>query len=296
MMVAEGVRADDGVKLSEMSSATAVFKSYPMMKVAGLTLYEYNFPACFLYPFIGEAIFTIFLPLHFGKQLVRTRELPRETVESYLQPLPMDLARYGDIIVNIILCTFCFFTTSGWVLWTLLGLLLGHCFIYAFDHYRTLRHMESFYLTSSSIDAAACGLLVIPCGVLASAVLFQLHDIGLVRGNLWLYLGIGFALHAIVHSLLLIVALRLFSSRTEVQHEKPYVEVAVMTPGNWFNDNPVHCVRSKFLHHQAKPCVYYVKGKENLVHRDERLLTAKPHEERLLTGDSSNAKPSQEKS
>merc|ERR1719235_131824 len=101
----------------------------------------------------------------------------------------MDLARYGDILVNVILTTFCFITTSGWVLWNLLGLLAGNIFIYMFDHFRILRHVESFYLVSGTIDDMACRLLVIPCALLGACVLFQLHDAGLVRWNLWLCLG-----------------------------------------------------------------------------------------------------------
>merc|ERR1719420_2076020 len=98
-----------------------------MMKTLGRTLFLYNFPCCFLVPFVAEAIFTVALPYHLGYRLIRAQKKVRgRTAEAYLAPIPMDLARYGDLIVNVTLAEICFFTTSGWVLHTFVGLLVGN--------------------------------------------------------------------------------------------------------------------------------------------------------------------------
>jgi len=273
-MVARGVRTDSGVLLKDLPDSTAVFESYPMMKVFGETLYQYNFPACFLLPFVMEALFTVVLPLHLGYRLVRSRHTSRENAEACLQPIPMDAARYGDIIVNVTLAAVCFFTASGWILRTFLGLLVGNLFIYAFDHYRVLRHVEDFYMSTGYVEMAAQRLMAIPCAVLATAAVFQLHTLFprsrlWVEQGLWVLLGETFLLHVLLHVLLLRLALRCFGKVQHSAAEESYTEVARRQPGNWFTLNPVHCLRSLYLHVHVKPCIYNIPGKEAYLECDE---------------------------
>mmetsp|Transcript_89284 Transcript_89284/g.277649 ORF Transcript_89284/g.277649 Transcript_89284/m.277649 type:complete len:988 (-) Transcript_89284:114-3077(-) len=273
-MMARDVRTDDGILLEDLPDSVAVFESYPMMKVFGRTLYEYNFPACFLIPFIAEAIFTVILPYHLGYRMVKTRSVSRENAESCLQPIPMDLARYGDLIVNFTLTAMCFFTASGWVLKTFIGLAIGNIFVYAFDQYRVLRQVEDFYMASGDIDAAAQRLLSIPCAVLAGAVMFQLHGLFphsqfMESHNIWILLLETFLLHIVVHLLLTALAVKHFGHVEHEAAERQYSEVAAEYPGNWFTSNPVHCLRSLYLHKHPKPCVYYIKGKEAYLEADE---------------------------
>jgi len=277
-MLSQDVRTADGVPLQDLKSSADVFESYPMMKVFGRTLYEYNFPSCFLIPFICEAIFTVVLPYHMGYRLVRTRSVSRQNAESCLSPCPMDLARYGDLIVNVTLATLSFFTASGWILKTFVGLLIGNIFVYIFDHYRVLRQVESFYMASGDVDAAAQRLLSLPCAVLASAVVYQLHGLVSERGggfarvfgqNLWILLAATFILHIVVHLTLMSWCINVFGHVKHRLAARPYSEVARHWPGNWFTSNPVHCLRSQYLHHHEKPCAYYIRGKEAYLEYDE---------------------------
>merc|ERR1719456_2017923 len=119
-LVAHGVRTDDGVLLSELQDREDIFKSYPMQKAFGKTLYEYNFPSCFLIPFLIEPVVTIFFPYHIGRLLVRSRGVTRRDAEACLAPMPMDMARYGDLLINVMLVTMAFFVVSGYVIWNLL--------------------------------------------------------------------------------------------------------------------------------------------------------------------------------
>jgi len=273
-MVARGVRTDDGMLLRDLPDRATVFESYPMMKVFGRTLYEYNFPSCFLIPFVAEALFTIVLPYHLGCRLVRTRNMSKHQAEACLAPVPMDLARYGDLVVNVILATLCFFTASGWILRTYVGLLVGNVFVYAFDHYRVLRQVESFYMASGSVDARAQQLLVVPCAILAGALAYQVHGlyppgIGLARQNVFLLIAGALSLHVLMHSVLLRWALQHFGLVEKEAATATYREVARRWPANWFTCNPVHCLRSLYVHKHNPPCVYYVKGKEECLEVDE---------------------------
>lgn len=266
-MVAQGVRTREGTTLDALPSAAAIVQSYPMMKVTGKTLYDYNFPSCFLIPFVGEAVFTVLLPYYVGKQIVGKRtKMTRNKAEACLAPIPMDLSRYGDILVNLTLATLCFFTASGWILRTLMGLLLGNLFIYVFDQFRVLRHIENFFLGSGQIDSLAQVLLIIPCGILATAVTWQLHSIGkpafLQEVSLWTACFYTCTLHSCLHGLALMVGRAYCCSMEHTCTDKSYRECAAEIAPNYFNTNPVHCLRSKYIHRQDPPCIYCMKGKE----------------------------------
>jgi len=240
-------------------------------------LYDYNFPSCFLLPFIFEALFTVALPYHLAFRFVGAFRMPLPVAEALLAPFPMELGRYGDILVNLSLAAMCFFTASGWVLWTLLGLLMGNVFIYLFDHFRVLRHVENINLPSGRIDALAAQLLAIPCGLLAAASAFQLYGLGFrlpppfAHVGIWLFSFAALLLHAALH----FAAVRFLAPRlgrvAGEQTEVSYEEVAKTCAANFFNMNPVHCLRSKFIHKQSPPCVFYAKGKEHVLERNKDL-------------------------
>merc|ERR1719388_763925 len=45
----------------------------------------------------------------------------------------------------------------------------------------------------------------------------------------------------------------------------PYTKAAEHVAGCWFKANPVHCLRSKYLHKHNPPCVFSVRGKEHVI-------------------------------
>merc|ERR1712014_294213 len=47
-----------------------------------------------------------------------------------------------------------------------------------------------------------------------------------------------------------------------------YEEVASKVPANFFNSNPIHCLRSAYVHRHTPPCVPYRLGKEHLQRRN----------------------------
>lgn len=279
-LVHNGVRTDEGVLLSELPDREAIFKSYPMQKTFGRTLYEYNFPACFLLPFLLEPVVTILLPYYLGMWLVRSRAVSRRDAEECLAPMPMDLARYGDLLINVMLVSMSLFLASGYVLWNLLGLLAGNLFIYLYDRYRVLRQVQSFCFSSGRMDRVAQHILIIPCGILAACLVYQLSVIGFFdfyasswpgkHFGVWGLCGTALVLHIILHYSLLGAAADLWTP-DDPETSVPYKEAAKHVPANWFSVNPVHCLRSKYIHGHTPPCMFYIHGKDHLIEKNEKI-------------------------
>mmetsp|Transcript_52461 Transcript_52461/g.170372 ORF Transcript_52461/g.170372 Transcript_52461/m.170372 type:complete len:1004 (-) Transcript_52461:81-3092(-) len=272
-MVVRGIRTNDGVLIEDLPDIASVFRSYPMMKVFGSTLFDYNFPACFVLPFVMEGLFTVILPYHLGTRIVRSRHLTLTQSEACLAPIIFDLTRYGDILVNLTLTAFAFFTASGWVLKTLVGLLTGNLFIYILDHCRVLRVVRNFYLNSAQTDSVAQQLLSIPCGILAACTAFQLQGLGFgAKWNTWGVLFTVFSIHAVLHFVFVRSLVPILGSVKHDHSQDRYEKTAARFPANYFNANPVHCLRSVFLHDdQSPPCIFHVPGKEHVLECNEKL-------------------------
>eukprot|EP00932_Pfiesteria_piscicida_P018386 SRR837773.5239.p1 GENE.SRR837773.5239~~SRR837773.5239.p1 ORF type:complete len:498 (-),score=52.02 SRR837773.5239:90-1583(-) len=178
----------------------------------------------------------------------------------------MDIGRYTDVALNVIQSTITLFFVSGYIFPTYLGLLVGHGFIYWWDHRRVLQHMMSCDLASDRPDRMAQRLWVVPCCFLAGAFAVQCSD---DEGTL---AGItAFALHGVLHMLFLDYAIPRCWPVSDVRNEGniDYGEHASERPGNWFNTNVVHALRSRYIHQHDPPCIYYERGKEFLQKANE---------------------------
>lgn len=273
-MKARNVRTDDGLLLQDLPDYTSIFKSQPMMKSFGQMLFDYSFPSCFIIPFVAEAFFLYGLLPHLFRNIVGSRSVSLQGAEYLLKPVTMDLGRYGDILINMSLMAACFMTSSGWALRMMLGLLGGCLFIYVYDRWRVLRRVETFFFASFSTEEVAQKLLALPCATLASAIAFQVHGMGIrvLEGwSVFTLMAAAFLVHLVLH----VVAIHVLVPRlAHVDHPRldtPYSEAAAHVAGSWFSTNPVHCLRSSFLHQQSPPCIYYLKGKEHVLMRNERI-------------------------
>jgi len=279
-MTWQGVMTDDGILLKDLDSMEDVFRSYPMQKVCGRMLFEYNVFSCFIAPFFAEAIFTIVLPNRISERFIKTRQhLTAQDAEEIMSPMKMDLCRYADIIVNMCLCTLSFFLASGWIARNLLGLCFGKLFVIFFDHYRTLRQVKGFFFSTNIIDEAAQALLCVPCGLLAACVSFQYHvppppgeerDTEGRLGTLTVCIG-TFIFHVAFHLLALWGVVPRVIPKVKVTAQRTYEEAAAHFAANWFSTNPIHCLRSKYIYKHDPPCNYFVRGKEHLIERNEAI-------------------------
>mmetsp|Transcript_12596 Transcript_12596/g.28523 ORF Transcript_12596/g.28523 Transcript_12596/m.28523 type:complete len:1041 (-) Transcript_12596:143-3265(-) len=273
---ANDVRNDDGVMIADMATWADIFMSYPMQKALARMLFYYNFPTSFLFPYIAESIGIIAVPYHLGYRVVISYKMPRQLSENLLEPMPMDLSRYGDILVSVTLAVLSLFLSSGLVLWNFLGLLIGNAYIFCYDHYRVLRHVGQFYFSCGWVDTLCRRMLSIPVGLMASCCTFQLYGMGYgTRYNLWLMLSGTFFAHIVLHMVLYRIVVDGAQKQQSPAKKNPsditYGEAAKQYPGNWFTENPVHCLRSQFIHKHDPPCMFYVKGKEHSMPKNEKI-------------------------
>mmetsp|Transcript_1681 Transcript_1681/g.3762 ORF Transcript_1681/g.3762 Transcript_1681/m.3762 type:complete len:128 (+) Transcript_1681:2-385(+) len=126
------------------------------------------------------------------------------------------------------------------------------------------------------MERLAQELLVIPCGVLAAAMAFQLKGmcpVHLEGISVWLLMFLAFAVHIAVHLTALRIIMPWLGDSCSDDHatkDVPYSQVAPHFPGNWFSVNPVHCLRSKYVHGHVAPCAYYLKGKEHILDKPNK--------------------------
>lgn len=274
-MADAGVKTADGRALSEMNHWQEIFESYPMQKVLGKRLFDYCFPATFTIPFLVEPIGTIVAPFTIQRWLLRTHpEVRGRNAEKSVEPFaPMDMGRYGDILLNLLLVCMIFFFPSGQILPILLTYVVSHAYIYCYDQYRILRCVPAFDYGSEEVDKYAQWMMILPCSTLAACAVFKLNCI---EGNFcyegWALaklMSMAFFGHALLHFVLLKTIVPIVGAlHKHVESEETYEQCAKKEPCGWFNANPIHCLRSKYVHKDEPSCCYYVQGKEHLIRKN----------------------------
>eukprot|EP00439_Symbiodinium_sp_Y106_P069553 s822_g11.t7 len=250
--------------------------SFPLRDAKlGERLYAYNFPSCFLLPFLCEALFTVILPYHVYSKLVGSQPISQRGADACLLPITFDMARYADVVLNMTQATVSLFFSPGYVWPTFIFLFLSHLFVYAWDHYRVLRHVRQFRFSSYRTEKVAQRLLALPGASLATCVMFQLYQVQAVRPTTTFAAVVTLSAPALLHiafyMLVLEYAVPWLGRTAHVPAMQRYSEVAKIFPGNFFNMNPVHCLRSRYLHNHQPPCIFYQIGKEHLLEPNPKL-------------------------
>jgi len=275
-MVGLGVKTNEGERLGEVDEFVPRLETYAMQKSLGQILLDYSFPATFLIPFLIEPIATVYVPYQLMTLIVRTNPaIVGSAAEAYLASTPMDLSRYADLLLNLILAVMMFFFPGGYLFTILAGLIFSHIVIYLYDHYRVLRSIPACDFATSHVDWYAQALLSIPCGLLLSCAAFKAncHE---DAGHCWsdkpviywccaLFVG-----HVILHIMVLLYVVPKFSVATEAS-EEPYRKCAQRYPCSWFAANPVHCLRSQYIYEHDPPCDFFLLGKEHLLRQNPDL-------------------------
>jgi len=273
-MVTQGTHASDGRLLEDLDTMEEIFKSYPMQHEMGRTIFYYGFPCCFLVPFILEPFFAILLPFHLMAELVRTRpELRKRRAESALKIMVnMDLGRYADIHVNIIIAVLTLFFPSGFTAPTFFALTASHVYLYCYDHYRVLRCVPEFCFSKRVVDDWSNLLMITPCALLLTCLVFKSNC---TPGKSWLIpcttggvdlftrcLG-ACLMHVSVHLILLIWFVPWLGRVRHRPSPISYKQLASTSPATWFSLNPVHCLRSRYFYEDKPCCSFYRPGKDH---------------------------------
>lgn len=284
MLAGAGALTHDGIPIKDVSSHLDRFRAYPVQRDLGAMLTSYAFPSTFLIPFLIEPLATIYVPYKLMCWIVQSRpEIRGSTAQSFLASPPMDLSRYADVLVNVMLSVLVFFFPGGFVWMMFFGLLVGQVWIYLFDSYRLLRTVPACTFTIPRVDNAAQWLLCMPCGLLLSCAIYKgncIRDLPLglrARDVQWLEtchedeFGLivkvcaAFILHVVLHTLLLIYVVPRFGRVTKAASEESYESCARRIPLSWFSANPVHCLRSEYVYGHRPPCDFCVAGREHLL-------------------------------
>lgn len=294
----------DGKKIADLDHTkindfVEIFEAYAMQKQLGVTVLSFGVPLAFLVPFILEPIISIYMPYKISSFIVRSHsEVKRQSAEEHLEAVPMDLGRYGDIIINVIVASLILWFPGGFTLQIFMFLAFSHLYIYWYDHYRVLRTVQNIYISSYNAEWVAQLLFSIPCAIIAAALVFksncdtqspiapyafvttQLYRLGIWGSPCDDGYGLVFKVlltffgHLAFHFVVLVYLVP-WCSRAwtpEIPKEilqKPYSEMAKEIPCSWFNANLVHCLRSELVYHHNPPFDYCVIGKEHLLRANE---------------------------
>jgi hypothetical protein len=291
MMVGVGMKTYYGTPLEEVDTFIERFETYAMQRELGSTLADYAFPSTFLIPFLIEPIVTIMIPYQLMVWFVRTHpELTGLDCERCLAAAPLDLSRYADLLLNVILAVMILYFPGGFNIKMFLALALSHMFIYAFDHWRVLYSVPTCKFSKISADWWSQWMCSIPIGLILSCIVFKAHTEDLdedenygtrhytkQREGVVLKCTIAFVVHVIVHTLVLIYIVPCFGKATKEPSKQSYEYCAKRFPCSWFSSNPVYCLRSEYVYKHNPPSDYYIHGKEHLI-RENRDIGVYFHE------------------
>mmetsp|Transcript_31524 Transcript_31524/g.86817 ORF Transcript_31524/g.86817 Transcript_31524/m.86817 type:complete len:971 (-) Transcript_31524:8-2920(-) len=270
-----GLRTHDGKQLSDIATVKNRLETYAVQRLLGENIFCYAVPSTFLVCFLIEPFATIFLPLQLTTFFVRSQKsVQSRDAENLHMCQDMDLGRYADIILNVFLSIFMFYFPAGYTHATFFWLALSHVYIYILDHCRVLRSVPQFCLASNKVDQCALVMLVPCCALILSALVFKSNCTGYV-GSVCVpghASAAAFVAHCVVHLLLLIYVVPKFGRpMSSVENKQTFADIARQVPCSWFSANPVHCLRSRYIHQHQPPCTYFIRGKGHLMQVNEAI-------------------------
>jgi hypothetical protein len=224
-------------------------------------------------------------------------ELKGTSAEGYMQPVAMDLGRYGDCMINVIIASMILWFPSGFNLTMFTFLLCSHCYIYLFDHYRVLRSVGSIYIAAYNVDFWAQWIFSIPCAIICGALTFKLNcepwlyeyfpgiEMEIHPGyhgkpwgshcdsgyNVWIKVGVAFFGHIALHTCALLFIVAFCGKVDETEEDHFYKHTAERIPCSWFSGNLIHCLRSKYIYKHDPPQDMCVTGKEHVMRRNPEI-------------------------
>jgi len=268
-----GFRTYHGQNLEEVGHYTAQFETYAMQRMLAENTFAYSFPATFLIPFLIEPFITIYFPLKAGEFLTRTHPMiTGRAAEEWLMAFEMDMGRYADLLLNCLLAIIIFFFPGGYTYTLFYAMVFSHVIIYAFDHWRVIQTIPTCCYASMDVDWWAQWMFA-PCvGLILSCMVVKANCQGYgycIQGATLVEASFGaLVFHVVIHTLALKFLVPLLGVKEDPEHDphanKKFKEVNEELACSWFTANPVHCLRSKFVHKHEPHASFWVSGKEHL--------------------------------
>jgi len=275
-----GFRTYHGDKLEEVGHFTAQVETYAMQRMLAENTFAYSFPATFLIPFLIEPFITIYFPLKAGELLVRTHPMiTGRTTEEWLMAFEMDMGRYADLLLNCLLGIIIFYFPGGYTYTLFYAMVFSHLVIYAFDHWRVISTIPTCCYASMDVDWWAQWMFA-PCTAsILSAMVMKANCQGygycIKEMTLFNSCCAAWFFHVVIHTLALkyiVPMLGLPDADGDDPHAgKVFKDVAEEKACSWFTSNPIHCLRSKYIHKHEPHCHFWVSGKEHLQEVNESI-------------------------
>jgi hypothetical protein len=260
-----------GHLVEDLKGVRDIAEGYAIQRLIGYQLFLYAVPSTFLAPYILEGLFAITAPWYFMKKIVRSREdlVGRNAERSMVIFLPMDMGRYTDITINMVIAVLFTFLPLGYWVPIFFILLISHLYIYAYDHYRILRCTPGFTIESYSVEKAGQYLISVPCGILLSSLFYNqecayvAEPAGCITFCMFL-----FFVHVVIHCAIIKFVVPLCITTDELAREgfeTQWEDIAKYEPCSWFSANPIHCLRSADIYKDNPPCSYFFRGREHFM-------------------------------
>jgi len=278
IMIGLDFRTYHGVRLSEIDTFTEQFETYAMQRSLGENTFAYAWPSTFFLCFVLEPFVTIWIPHAIGKVVVRTHpEIVGSTAEAYLAAFEFDMGRYADILLNVFLGILIFWFPGGYI-WSLFFFMsFSHCFIYFFDHWRVLNVIPTVKIVICDVDWWAQAVMCFLCAMIMGCLVFKancetytnycMQDMTLITNC-----TLAGVAHFIVHFALLIFFVpKMCPEYKDDNPDMNYEAVARNEPRSWFSMNPVHCLRSKFIHGDKPHSMLCAYGKEHFLQTNDKI-------------------------
>jgi len=177
--------------------------------------------------------------------------------------------RYVDLLHA--LCLLCaMIACDSRSLYTIAGqclMLMYSVYVYFMDKYNFLRVNRPTFYMSPRMDGTVHYLLVFHIALLSLVPLQQLHYTLPQRFAVlkWPWLNVIIFVFNILLFFSLVRIIQKCNDPVRELSDIPYVEVASLTPSNYFNTNPVHVLRALHFPSIVVPPIYpYLPGKEYL--------------------------------
>jgi len=274
-----GFRTYYGVPIHEMPTFTQRFETYAMQRMLAENTKAYSFPATFLIPFLIEPFITVIVPYYLGKVMVRThKEWVGRDAELFMAAWEFDMGRYGDLLLDMVLGILIFFFPGGYTLILFFGMAGSHAYIYAFDHARVIRTIPKCIYASIDVDWWGCWMMAPITAMIPMCLVFKANcqDYGFCMKGIPLVEAMfaAFIAHTVFQTLVLLFVVPLFNPDIPDEHGgAQYPEAAAKYACNWFTSNPIHCIRSRYLHNHGETeyVTPFTLGKEHILNHNPKL-------------------------
>jgi len=304
-----GFKTFHGTKLQHIDEFNEQFETYAMQRALGENAFSYAFPSTFLIPFLLEPFITNVIPKQLGKLLVRSHpDIIGTAAENMLAAPELEMGRYADILLNILLAILIFYFPGGYTWKLFFGMAISHCYIYVHDHFKVLRSIPTCTFATMQIDWWSQAMLAPCCGLILGCLIFKANGQGFgydIQGDMIVVVSFcACVAHVLVHLLLLRIVVPLFgrqdsdtsAGETDPDKDFTYKELNSSVAQGWFSVNPIHCFRSEHIYGHDPPCQYFIAGREQALEINEDIGCYFKDEEEPEEEDSCEKEDSKERS